>query len=359
MLKLIDIYILKKFLSTFFFIVLLLMMVTVAIDVVEKLDDFLETKPPLRLIILDYYFFFLPMLANMLSGFITFLAVIYVTSRMAYLSEIIAILSNGMKFTRMLLPFMIGGMFIYALSWSLDNFLLPAAKHRFVEFRRNYMGEFSGRNLTNFHRQVEPGIFLYIKTYNSASLEGKDVALESLEKGLPTSKLKAQSMKWNEEKGLWRLSNWELRIFHGEEMRVRQGKTRDTLIAISPYEMTFDQGDIELLNTVELNTYIDRQRMRGFDKLSLFTTEFHKRQVFPFSCLILTVIGVCLSYRRVRGGTGTHLGWGLALTVVYLFFAKAFEVISRTGHGEALFMMWTPNFIYLLIAAYFVVKAKG
>ena len=106
-LKLIDVYIIRKFLGTFFFCLVLILTIAVVFDFAEKIDNFMEKQAPVKAIIFDYYLNFIPYFAMLFAPLFVFIAVIFFTSKMAVNTEIIAILNSGMSFRRMMWPYFI------------------------------------------------------------------------------------------------------------------------------------------------------------------------------------------------------------------------------------------------------------
>ena len=100
--KILDRYILRRFLQTYAFAIAMITVVLVVFDYAERVDDFTELKAPFSAIIFDYYLNFVPDFINQYSGLFTFIAVIFFTSKMAYQTEIIAMLSGGMSFIRLM-----------------------------------------------------------------------------------------------------------------------------------------------------------------------------------------------------------------------------------------------------------------
>ena len=122
MLKTIDYYIIRKFLGTFFYAISLLIVIVIVFDVSENIDEFIEKGAPLNAIIFDYYLNFIPYFVNLFSYLFTFISVIYFTSKMASNTEIIAILSSGISYYRMLRPYFISAIILALLSFYLTNF---------------------------------------------------------------------------------------------------------------------------------------------------------------------------------------------------------------------------------------------
>ena len=115
----IDVYIVKKFITTFFIALLLIIGIVIIFDISEKIDDFVSKEAPLKAIIFDYYINFVPYFMNMFSPLFIFITVIFFTSKMAADSEIIAILSCGISFHRMMVPYIFSATLIALLSLCL------------------------------------------------------------------------------------------------------------------------------------------------------------------------------------------------------------------------------------------------
>ena len=123
--KKIDLYIAKKFIASFFLSLLLIIVVIIIFDLSEKIDYFVKNEAPLKEVIFDYYFNYIPYLVNMFASLFVFITVIFFTSRMASNSEIIAILSSGISFHRMMVPYLASAALIALLSLGLSLYVIP------------------------------------------------------------------------------------------------------------------------------------------------------------------------------------------------------------------------------------------
>jgi lipopolysaccharide export system permease protein len=169
-LKLIDLYVIRKFLGTFFLSIVLILSIVVIFDLSEKIDDFIESGARLKQILFDYYLNFIPYFAVLFSSLFAFIAVIYFTSRMAYNTEIIAILASGMSFRRLLVPYMISATLIAGISFFLSDQVIPDANRVKLDFEETYVRKRPIKFKTkNFHRQIEPGIYVYLQNYSNVS----------------------------------------------------------------------------------------------------------------------------------------------------------------------------------------------
>ncbi|MDR1756172.1 MAG: LptF/LptG family permease [Culturomica sp.] len=349
--KKLDLYIIRKFLGTFFGILGMLLCVVVVFDVSERLEKFIEYEAPLKAIVFQYYLNFIPYFANLFSALFMFVSVIYFTSKMAYRSEIIAILSTGISFNRFLVPYFISATIIAVFSFLLSAFIIPNANQVRIAFQQQYMGKKYSNREANIHRQVAPGVYIYMSNYSVGTNVGYDFTIENFAGDTLVSKLSAGKITWNREKELWVISNWKKRTFAGDKETYTTGKEIDTLLNFQPSEFSEDPSQIkEQLTLPELNEYIDRMKLRGSSNVVEFQIERYKIWSNTFATFILTLIGAGIASRKIRGGMGLHLGLGLLLSFSYILFMQFSTVFATNGGMSPLVAVWLPNILFALIA---------
>lgn len=349
--NIVDRYIIKKFLGTFFFALLLIIVIAVVFDFSEKIDDFLEKDAPVKAIIFDYYFNFIPHFAVLFSSLFTFIAVIFFTSKMAYNTEIIAILASGRSFRRMIYPYLISAAIISSFSFFLSNFVIPDANLKRLEFEelyvRNHPYSYDKRNV---HKQVSPGVYIFMESYSNSSEMGFKFSLEKFENGKMTSKLMADFIRWDTTKMKWSLQNYYIRELKGLDEVIRKGESIDTTINLDPEEFKRRDEFVETMSLKDLNSFIRTLRTQGSDNINMFIIEKQKRMAYPISTFILTMIGVTLSSRKVRGGIGMQLGTGLGLSFTYILFMQFSAQFAISGALSPFLAAWVPNFIFIIIS---------
>lgn len=351
--KTLDLYIIRKFLGTFFFCLVLILCIVVVFDVSEKLEKFIENDAPVKAIIFDYYMNFIPYFANVFSSLFTFISVIFFTSKMAYDSEIIAILSTGISFKRFLYPYFISACIIAVFSFVLGGFIIPNANQKRIQFQEQFMGKKYSNRESNIHRQIAPGIFIYMSSYSVASNMGYDFSIEKFEGDTLKSKLISSRIAWDKEKEKWIITNWKLRELDGDKEAYTMGKQLDTLLGFMPSEFSEDPSRIkEQLTLPELEEYIDRMKLRGSSNVVEFQIEKYKMWANTFATFILTLIGVSISSRKIRGGMGFHLGLGLLLSFSYILFMQFSTVFATNGNMNPLLAVWIPNILFSVIALF-------
>ena len=347
-----DRYIIKKFLGTYFFSIILIISIAVVFDVSEKIDDFIEKDAPLDAIVFDYYLNFIPYFANLFSSLFIFISVIFFTSKLAYNTEIVAILSSGISFNRFLRPYLISATVLALFSFFLNNYIIPPANQTRLEFEEMYIRNQVINRSRNIHKQILPGQYFYLQSYTVRTNTGYRFTLEQFEDGKLVSKLSADQLKWDTTLGKWKTSHYLIRNIkeHGDE--IIKGNQLDTTLNILPEDFARRDNGVEAMNIHELTRFIEKQRMQGAENVIALEVHWHQRFARPFSAFILTLIGVALSSRKRRGGIGIQIGIGIALSFSYILFMQVSTNIT-IGNGYNPFIgSWTPNFIYSLIALF-------
>ncbi len=348
----IDLYIIKKFLGTFFFTLVLLIFIVIVFDISEKIDDFLRHDAPLKAIVFDYYLNFVPYFINLFSYLLTFIAVIFFTSRMASDSEIVAILSSGISFRRMLFPYFISALVLGLLSFFLANFIIPYTNKSMFAFEKRYINDPKEFTDQNIHKQISPGTFIYLENFNIKTKSGWKFSLEKFNGRVLTYKLSGERIEWDSLRLGWTITNYYARHLNGMEESIKKGVTLDTTLPFKPADFTEDIEEVKIMNYFTLREHIKDKKLRGDPDVIKYQVKKYERIAFPFATLILTLIGVSVSSRKVRGGIGYHLGLGLALTFIYILFMQIFTVFATFGDLPPLIAVWIPNIIFSIIAFY-------
>ena len=355
----IDRYILSKFLRTYIFGLLMIIIIVVVFDYVEKIDDFTELKAPWKSIVFDYYLNFIPYFINQFSSLFTFISVIFFTSKMAMRTEIVAILSGGVSFRRMMWPYFVGSALITILSLCLSLWVIPTTQTASLEFQDKYLT----RNQSivypqHVYRQIEPGTYAYVRGYRPNIERVPYFALTTFEGHHMVESLDAASASFDAETGRWTAPRYTIsRRGENGVMEFKQYRNLDTLINLDARELSEVQSLIKTMTIVELNDFLEQQRSKGSDNVFLIEVERHTRYSYPLSTFILTLIGVSLSSRKVRGGMGVHIGLGITLCFSYIMLGRVFEQIAISGSLTPWFGVWLPNFIFLIIAIIVYLKA--
>jgi len=350
--KKLDLYIIRKFLGTFFYAIALLAVVIIIFDISERIDDFLERKPPLEAIIFQYYANFLPYFINLFSYLFTFIAVIFFTSKMASNTEIVAILNSGISFRRLLRPYLVSASVLAVMSFVLTNFVIPETSKNMQEFQKKYLKKEKKGSESNLHMQISPGVFAYVESFNKRTNTGFRFSLEGFDEKGMAYKITGDNIRWDSVTGMWKIENWVKRQLHFKGEILTHGATKDTLLNLKPGDFSVDLDDAVYMNYRELRDFIELEKLRGSGNLLKFQIEKHKRIAFPFATIVLTIIGVSLSSRKVRGGIGFHLGVGITICFAFILFMQVTTVFATFGNLPPVIAVWIPNFIFGLLGIY-------
>ena len=350
--KKLDWYIFKKFMLTFIIALVLIIGIVIVFDISEKIDKFVQNQAPLKSIIMDYYMNFIPFFINMYSAMFVFITVIFFTSRMAANSEIIAILSGGVSFHRMMVPYIVASVLIALVSLGLNLYVIPRSNQERLLFEREYVKD-KRTAVRDVHYQIAPGQFVYVESFSTWNNTAYRFTLESIENNQIVSKLSAETAVWDSLSGSWNLKKYFIRDYStGMSDHIRSGAQLDTVIALTVDDFYRNAQTVQTLPYNELKTLIKTQEMRGDANIMYAQIEKHNRWAMPFSCIILTIIGVALSSRKRRGGLGWNLALGIALAFSYILFQRFAQMFVYTDIMPPGLAIWIPNFLFAIIAAF-------
>lgn len=350
-----DAYIMKKFLGTFFFIILLLFAIIVMFDINEKLDAMLAA--PLKETVFKYFMNFIPYFMNQFAPLFVFISVIYFTSKMADHSEIIAILSSGISFKRLTVPYLVSATIIALITLVLALYIIPPANVKRIEYTNQWVKNKRVDYGDNIQLQLRPGVMVYMARYDNITRHGSRISIDEFKGKELKTRITAADANYD-TLGRWKLVNYEIRRFNGEKETRTKGASMDTMLNITPRDFLISKNDQETLTSPELRRYISEQKKRGVANIQQFEIEYEKRFAMTAAAFILTIIGLSLSSRKVRGGMGLNIGIGLLLSFSYILFMTVTQTFAVNGYTSPRVAMWIPNFLYLIIAIFLYRKAS-
>ncbi len=362
-LKRIDTYIIWKFLGTYFFAIILIITIAVIFDYNENIDKFTQSGAPWDEIIFDYYLNFVPFYANLFSSIFVFISVIFFTSKLADNSEIIAIISAGVSFRRLLRPYLISATIIAALTLYLGSEVIPRGSVTRLAFENQYKRK--QKNATyaeNVQMQVDTGVIAFIEHFDGPSKTGYHFSLDKFENKKLISHLTANKLTYdtlNNERFHWKIYNATVRDMRSLREQITHYDVVDSLIIMEPQDFLFTRDLEETMTNRELLEYIDRQKIRGTGNLKPFQVEYYKRYASCFAAFIMSIIGASLSSRKRKGGMGVALGIGLVLSVAYAFLQGITSGFATNSSVPPMLAVWMPNILFIIIAIVLYRKAPN
>ncbi len=361
MLKKLDWYIIRKFMTTFFFTVLIFSMISVIIDFSEKVEKFIEEPITKYEILVDYYPNFIIFIAGLLWPLFTLIAVVFFTSRMAYNSEIISIFNAGVSFRRFLRPYIISAVFIAGLHLIGNHYFIPLGNKTRLDLEHTYISRDNDKGKTrDVHMFVGPDTKIYVNSYRKRDSTARNFRLERYDSNELVYMLKAATAEWQGPPDRWLLRSYEIRTFDGmkETLVVGRGEQMDTTVNLRPEDFVDYTEQQSMMTSAQLRDYIQERKSRGMGNTEKYEIELYRRTAEPFTIFILTIIGVSIAARKVRGGIGLHLAIGVAIGAVFIFLSR-FAIVFATGQLlPPLIGIWLPNIVFSFIAAYLVLNAQ-
>lgn len=338
-------------LGTFLMALGLFTVIIVVFDVAEKIDEFVSKEVTLREILLVHYANFIPFLLNMFSPLFVFITVIFFTSRLAFRSEIVAILSSGVSYARFLRPYLVIASLIACCSYYLNGYLIPISEKKRLTFENTVIRDRSFDFKQNIKLPLTANDVISFENFRYLDSLGLKVSLEHFENGELASRIMADKLTWEPKTQKWRLHNFVERIFYDDGIqRLTKLAFKDTLIPINPDEIFMMDDDVQSFSNSEINQMIKIERARSSNNIFFYLTEKYRRIASPVSIIILTLIGVSVSSVKQRGGVGLHLGKGLLISFAFLFAMQFFNSYGAKGTLPPLTAVWLPNIIFGLIA---------
>jgi lipopolysaccharide export system permease protein len=320
--NILDKYLLKKFLVTYLFVALVIVLIICVIDYTEKIDNFRKTNPSSYQIWFEYYFNLIPYWANYISPLMVFISTVFFTARIAAHTEIVAMLSSGMSFLRIMVPYLMGAVILAVFTFYMVGWVIPRANKVRLAFENKYIEENFYFSKRNYHFKVAPTQYAYLESYDVSTQTGKKFTLERIIGNQLQEKLVSNQIVWNEKKKKWTIETYRIRVIDGEH---------------------------EALTLTQLNDYIDLLKLRGADGVETYLLEKYARFTQPFAIIILTGIGLIVSARKSRRGTGLQIALGFALAFVYLLFFMLSKGVAESGKINTILAVWLPNIIFATV----------
>ena len=358
MIKKIDRYIIVRYLITFFVMILLFIPIGIMADIAENVDKLKENEVPFAEI-LSYYIDFTWYFGNLLFPIFLFLAVIWFTSKLANNTEIIAILSSGISFTRFLRPYLIAAGFIALFAFVGGMYIVPKASEGYNAFRYKYMTKrVQDRQTSDLFKQINENEYVFVSSYNPDRLRGTNFTLEHFEGEELQFKIFAQSIRWMEEDSLFRMINFGKRTLDGDKEYYEKANKKDTLFDFEIQELAPLKYTAETLQFSDLNRFIEEERKSGSVLINNHLLVRHKRYSLPLSAFVLTIIAVAVSSFKRRGGMGVNLAFGIGIGFTFIFFDKIFGVLVTKSNFPPFVGAWLPLALFAILAVILLNYAK-
>jgi lipopolysaccharide export system permease protein len=353
--KKLDWYIIKKFLGTFVYAILIMAVIACVIDATEKMGDFQVKNVPWSEI-LTYFKNFIPHIVALLFPLFIFIATIFFTSKIAYKSEIIAMLASGISYQRFLRPYFIGALFLCTISFFANHWIVPAANKDRLAFENKYLHYTAQQSDRNVHLRLSKDLYVYLQSYDYNANMGYRFTAETITGTTLKEKLMADRASYDSVKNEWTLFNVVVRTNNGIAEKLENHAELKKKYPFTPFDLEEDETIKEALTTPQLNQYIAREKLRGRETLNFFYVEKYRRTSQPVAGIILTIIGACIASRKIRGGSGLHLALGIVISALYIMALQLTNTFSTKAGLEPMLAVWIPNMVFGLLALYLFIR---
>ncbi|GAB1858071.1 LptF/LptG family permease [Flavobacteriaceae bacterium MHTCC 0001] len=356
--KILDWYILKRYLFTFSMMLLLFIPIGITVNLAEKIGKILDNNVPFNEVAL-FYLDFTIYFANLLFPLFLFLSVIWFTSKLANNTEIVAFLSSGVSFSRFLRPYMIGATIVAVFALILGMFLAPEASKGFNEFDFKYFKK--GKKAVddkNVYRQINDNDFIFVSNYNSKKKTGRNFTLEHVEGNKLLYKISASSITYKPEDTIFKLKDYVKRNVGAVIDTLEIKREKDTLLSFDIDDLTPIIYAAETKTYGDLRRFIEKEKKYGSSNIGRYKLVLYRKWSLPVSIFILTIIAVAVSSIKRRGGMGVNLALGICIAMVFVFFDKIFGVMAQQSDFPPEIAVWFPNFIFGILAIFLLRNAK-
>lgn len=350
--NLLDKYIIKQFIGTFLFSLAIFVLIVVVFDISENLDQFIKNNITAKQMVFDYYLNFALYYASLLSPLIIFISVIFFTAKLANNTEIVAMLSGGLSYNRLMYPYFLGALLLAIVTFVFNGYIIPQANKSRFDFENTHIHKRYEFNKRNLHFQLDTNTLVYLESYTVKHNVGYLFTLERIENGELRYKLMSNRIYWNQDTEKWTIEQYSIRTIDGLDESFVSGSSLDTTLAMTPADFERKDNYSSTMNMRELNEYIEREIIRGTGDVAQYQIEKYRRYSSPFATFILTLIGVSLAAKKVRGGVGLPLGIGIACSFAYIVLIQFSTVFAVKGGLPPLLAVWIPNIIFGTLALY-------
>jgi len=348
--KILDLYIAKKFIVTVIYMMVITTVISIIFDISEKMGDFLNKHIPMHVIVFDYYVNFVPNIINLLSPIIIFLSALYFTSRLANNTEILSILSSGISYYRILRPYVAVAILLALIDVGMKNYIIPLSYARQVNFETGYIDSKFNYTEHNIHRQLDKNSFFYAESVDYWGNKVYQFALERFNNGGLVYKLMGDEAIYNKKTGQWNVMRYYARTINGLHETIKSGDSIQLKIPLTIEDFSHKLKSMPSMTTPELNSFIESEKAKGEENVSFYLVEKFKRFAMPVDIIVLVLIAVSLATRKVRGGLGMHLLWGILIALSQVMFVRFSTTFATNSDFPPQLGVFLPTVVYGFVA---------
>jgi lipopolysaccharide export system permease protein len=360
MIKKLDRYLLRHFFIALGVVVIAIGFTIIIINMVEGLSDFIDNEVPL-VDILTYYTYFGGWVLKSFFPVFVLLATLFSVSILARRNEILAMNSSAISLYRIAAPFLVVSLLLAVGHFCYNEFVFPPANKKRLEIKEFTIKKHSKRRFTqlaNIYRQISPGYFYTIGSFNVERQEGKDLKVYKTRQNRLSEFLTASSVEYRQQR--WRALNGAIRTFSDsstESSFHEFAKMELPDIKDTPEDLSKKLGDPGDMGLEELKSYIDLMKRTGGPHVRE-SIDYRLKFSYPLASFIVVLISVPLAARSRRGGIAVSFATGAGIALVYFVF---FRILQSAGYNEKVpdwLAIWGINGVFFLIGLVTMLTAR-
>ncbi|UCD39141.1 MAG: LptF/LptG family permease [Fidelibacterota bacterium] len=352
--KLLDRYILSRFLSILLSAMVAFVTVFLVVDVVENLDKFIDAQMPRRAMI-GYYLYTLPWFVSIALPMATLLATFFSMGLLNKRNEITAMKASGFSIRRIGTSLLLLGLLISVVSFFFDDLLVSEGMRRKAEVQSEYLA----RDYRRKHKVKKQNIFLQqsprehiaIDRFDYRNQEAHGVYIQRYKEGRIAQRMDFNRLKWDEEAQGWRGFNYRIRTFSDTSNTITTAAQQtDTLLmlAIKPVDLVKMSVTPEEMRFRELQDFVAQLIRNGIDP-TRWEVNMHFKMAFSMTSFIMVLFGLPLSVRRPRSSLAFGAGMSIFVIFGYYVAIKLGQSLGFKGVLDPVASVWLPNVLFLAL----------
>ncbi len=358
MFKLLDTYLIKRFLMNLGIAIVTWILIFLIVDIIENISRFIDQRASIEQFTL-YYIYYVPYIISLTLPIAVLLSTLFSLSTMAQNNEIVAQLSSGVSLYRTLRPLFIIAILISVAAGFFNEVVVPQANQNRLDIMRydvQHKTRPSQKSRSDIYLQESTNRTINLKFFNGKENLGRNVSIKTYRHSMITERIDAKRFQWQDS--VWLLKKGNIRLFDGQTETFHLFK--DTIISdlrVEPSELLLIQKKPEEMSFNELNHFITEQRAIGAD-IRKWLVERHLKLSMPFASFIVILLGAPLASRKRRGGIGFNFGISLLVSFSYFIIIRTGQVFGHQGHLEPMLAAWLGNLIFLVIGLYALIAVR-
>lgn len=352
-------YIIKQFLNTLIFSLIALCAIFVIVNLLENLDDFLDAKASLQVVVL-YYVNFLPEIIKLLTPVGVLISALFTVGRLSNLNEITAMKSGGMSLYRIMFPYLLLCLMLSLGQLYFNGWIVPKANIAKTKLETKYLGETAGGPIFNFYYRDTPNRTVIMSYFDAEKKIANGVSIDEFS-GTKSPRLvkriSGNTMRWDNKKNIWVLARVISREFVGDRvintrldsLEIKINVSGDQIVQLQkkPEQMTFD----------EMKEYIEVLRRGGKD-VKKMEIEYYAAYAFPYANIIVILFAIPFSSVKKKNGLAIQIAAAMIVSFIYLIFTKLGQSVGYNANMSPILSGWLANIVFLIIGLGVLFRTK-